>query len=484
MNYLKIKIVARLIAMAVFLSSFSTFSFFPRSASAAGARFPEYKPERLDNSLEVIVHEDHELPIVSFRVMIKAGSAMDPAGKEGLANFTSNVLTEGTETRSAREIAEAIDFVGGSLSSSAGYDASYISCDVLTKDLELALDILSDVILHPSFPGEEVERQRSQIITSIVGERDNKSAIANKNYQELLFGGHPYSHQVNGLEESVEAITRDDIAEFYETYYRPNISVMVITGDVKTGEVLESVRDALGTWKSGIILDLPPVEAVEPEGYRIRLIDKPDLTQSEIRVGYLGIRRNDPDYFPMLLMNYTLGGGGFSSRLMASIRGEKGLTYGVNSHFSARVSRGSFTVSTFTKTATTLETIQEILKGLEEMKRNGITPDELKDAKARYTGGFPLTIETPAQISGRILEAELYDLGEDYFFNYTTNIDHIDIDQVNALASRFLRSQDLVIVVVGNADLLRDDLKTLGDVEEVYYLGNKPEGEPPHEHHH
>jgi len=212
-----------------FLSLYLLSSPF-QAVCAETMQFPDYELESFDNGLKVIVYEDHELPVVYLEVMIMAGSAFDQAGKEGLANFTAETITEGTVSRSSTDIAEALDFVGGSISASSGYDATYISCTVLKKDFDLGLEILSDIILNPVFPEEEVERQRSQIITSIIGNRDQKSTIANNNFQEVLFGDHAYSHPVIGLKASIDTIMRDDIIQFYDSYYRPNNSVIVVPG--------------------------------------------------------------------------------------------------------------------------------------------------------------------------------------------------------------------------------------------------------------
>ena len=452
--------------------------FVPRAGGAGSAGFPPYRVDLLGNGLRVIVHEDHELPVVTMEIMIRAGSSLDPAGKEGLANFTAAVITEGTESRTATEISEAIDFVGGTISASTGYDATYVSCRVLKKDFEVGLDLLSDILLHATFPEEEVERQRSQIITSIAGDKDRKRVIADENFQEVLFGRHPYAHPVIGLRKGIEAISREDIVDFYRSFYRPNNSTMVVAGDVDRAEVLESLDRALKGWYSGLITRTIQPEVQRPSGYRIRLVNKPDVTQSEIRIGYAGIARKDPRYFPLLLMNYTLGAGAFSSRLMRTIRSDMGLTYGISSSLGARLFRGPFTISTFTRTETTVEAIRAILDQIEEMRSGGITEKELEAAKARYIGGFPLSIETPGQVAGKILEADLYGLGEDYMSRYTTAIEQVTLDEVNAAAAEFLRTEDLVIVVVGNADRIRDGLKRFGEVEEVFYMEMEPAASP------
>jgi zinc protease len=460
-----------------------TIAFSCVAGIAAGeAQIPVYEPELLDNGLKVIVHEDHELPVVYMELMIKTGSAVDPAGKEGLANFTAGTLTEGTESRNSVEIAEAIEFVGGSLSANAGYDATFLSCSVLKKNFDLGLDILAEVALHPAFPEEEVERQRSQIITEIIHNRDQKATIADINFQEVLFGDHPYSHAVIGTKESIGSITRADILEYYRTNYRPNASVIVVAGDVDRESVLESMRETFGGWKPVIVPETEQPEIPEPAGYRIRLVNKPDVTQSEIRIGYPGITRQDLRYFPLILMNYTLGAGNFSSRLMITIRSEKGLTYGIYSSLGARVLRGPFTISTFTRTESTLEAIEGIFEVIDKLKKEGSTAKELEDAKARYVGGFPLSIETPSQIAQQILRSELYGLGEDYLSRYTAAIERVDLEEVKSVASDFLRTQDMIIVVVGNADMLRDDLKKLGEVEEVFYIDLEGAEPPQHGH--
>ncbi len=466
---------------AVFLFTLSLIPGF-LTADAGSSQFPPYRVDVLSNGLKVIVHEDHELPVVHMEIMVRAGSSRDLAGKEGLANFTADIITEGTESKSATEIAEAIEFVGGSLSAATGFDASYISCEILKKDFELGLGLLSDILLHPSFPDEEIERQRSQILTMITGDRDKKESIAEKNFQEVLFGSHPYAHPIIGRKKSVQEISRDDIVDFYRSFFRPNNSTIVISGDVDRAEVLEALNRSLGGWEPGLITQTVRSDVERPSGYRIRLVDKPDLTQSEIRIGYPGIIRNDPNYFPLLLMNYNLGAGSFSSRLMQTVRSKMGLTYGISSHLGTRVLRGPFTISTFTRTETTGKAIRAIFGEIEKMRSEGITETEFKNAKARFIGGFPLSIETPSQITGKILEADLYGLGEDYMARYTASIDQVSLEQVNEVASEFLRTEDLVIVVVANAEQVRDELSEFGEVEEIFYIDLGSESAPSHDH--
>jgi zinc protease len=428
-------------------------------------KLPPIKEKVLENGLKVIVVEHHELPIVSLRLVCKAGSQYDPPGKAGVTNFMTGLLKKGTESRSATDIADKIDYIGGKLGAGSGWSATYVTCTVLTKHLETGLDLMQDIALHPAFSDDEIERLRQQTLSSIKNSKDQPASLASEAFNAWLYGNHPYAFPTEGTEETVTGITRDDILEQYHRIFIPNNAVLFIVGDIKPKQAFKIAEKAFGDWNQGEIPQVEFPEVKNPEGYRIRLINKPDATQARIRIGHLGIARENEDYFPIVVMNYVLGGGGFSSRLMKVVRSEKGLTYGIRSTFNARLQPGPFTISTFTKNETTLEAIEETIAQLKKYQEEGPTDKELEEAKSYLTGSYPLNFETPGNIAGQLQAIEIYNLGSDYIEKYRSRVNAVTKEEVRKAARKYLHPDDLLIVVVSNADEVKEDLEKLAPVE-------------------
>jgi zinc protease len=432
----------------------------------AGEGLPsiKYQKATLDNGLRVIIVEHHELPTVAIELLVRAGSVNDPQGRPGLAYLVAQLLREGTDLKSSLEISEEIDFIGGTLRVECDYDSTSAGTTALAKHFRTVLEMLSDVTRHPAFRPKEVELQRDKAITSINRERDNKRTIARRHFAEMLYGTHPYNHPPIGTTDGLRSITAEEIAQFHKRHYLPNNSILTVVGDIEPAEALAAVEEVFGNWKRAEVQrpTLPPVPNID--GYRIRLVDKPDLTQTEIHVGHLGIKRTSPDYFSLLLLNNILGVGP-TSRLYTNIRAEKGLSYGVRSRFDARRLRGPFTIRTFSRNETALEALWLVLDELRRLKSGGVTEKELDGARSYYIGHFPLGLETPTQIATKIIEQEFYGLPEDYLEKYLDNIRSVSREDVNRAAGRFLDPQNLIIVLVSRAEDTLKDAQTLGEVE-------------------
>lgn len=440
------------------------------TATAQEIKLPPIKKTTLDNGLKLIVIEHHELPVVAFRLVLKSGSAYDPTGKAGLANLTAGLLRKGTKTRSATQIAEEIDFVGGSLGAGSGLDATYATCQVLTKHFDVGLDLLSDIILNPTFKEDEIERLSKQTLAAIKQQKDDPGSVAEEKFREFVFGDHPYGQPSEGTEESIVALTRDDIINFHKKYYVPNNVILAVVGDVKSGEAIKKVKAKFSQWRGA---EVTPPSFVEPppiKGHQILLVDKPDLTQTYIRVGHLGIERKNPDYFAVRVMNYILGGGGFASRLMDEVRAKRGLTYGIRCNFDSYKLRGAYEVSTFTRNDSTAVAIGAIIEQIKRIRAEEVTDKELEDTKSFYNGYFPLQFETPSQIATQILNVELYDLGEDYIKNFRKNIKAVTKKDVLRVAQKYLDPDNLKLVVVSKADDVKSSLESLGEVEVISFL--------------
>ncbi len=445
-----------------------SLSALAQSASDEIKLPPIYK-ETLDNGLQVMVIEHHELPIVAFRLVTKSGGMDDPSGKAGLANFVADLLRQGTKTRAAIQISEEIDFIGGSLGAGADYDYLNVNCQVLKKHFEKGLDLLADVVLNPSFADEEIERLRSKRIGEIKQAWDDPETVADLKFREFLYGNSPLAFPLDGTEESVKGLTRQDIVSFHQAHFIPNNSILAVVGDVTKSEVLARLKQKFGSWKEQT---LPARNFAEPEpvkGMQVLLVDKPDLTQTYINFGHLGIQRNHPDYFPVLVMNYILGGGGFSSRLMQEVRANRGLTYGISCYFDMYKEGGSYSVGTFTRNDSTLAVIQASLDEIKRIRSEKVSEKELEDAKNFYSGYFPSRFETPQQIATQVIYVEIYGLGDDYLKNYRKNVSNITVADIQRVAQKYLNPENLKFAVVSNAADVKAKLESLGSVKTVAY---------------
>jgi zinc protease len=418
----------------------------------------------LDNGLRVIMVEHHELPIVAIEMLVKAGSVHESRDKPGLAHIVTQLLREGTRTKDSLEISESIDFIGGSLSVDCEYDSSSVTTTALVKHFDTILDLLSEVVRFPTFKAKEIELHRDKAITAILREKDNKASIAVRHFSEMLYGEHPYANFPIGTTKGLKAISRDEIIQFHKTHYLPNNSILTVVGDIDYEKTLDCVKKAFGDWKRGAVSKptLPAVPKID--GYKIRIVNKPDLTQTEIRLGHMGIARNDPDYFALMLLNHIFGRGP-ASRLYTKVRSEKGLTYGANSGFAARKLQGPFYIRTYSKNETAIETLLLVLDELKKLKSGGVTKEELASAKSFYVGHYPLSMETAAQIASKILVQEFYGLPEDYMDKYLDSVMAVSMEDIEGAIKRVLDPGNMVITLVSKSEDILEEAKVLGEVE-------------------
>jgi zinc protease len=401
------------------------------------------------NGMTVLVLEQHFLPIVEVHALVKSGSAQDPPDKAGLANLVASLLDEGTTSRSSKQLAEQIDFVGGALEVKAGEDFTTASVRVLKKDAELGFILLADILQHPAFLKPEFERIRSQILGEMASDNDDPSHVAMKAFNQLVFHGHPYRWPLNGTEESLSKITHADVVSFYSREYTPSQVILTIVGDVTAEQVNNLVQAHFSPWKK----TTPPARNVKNaapvEKRTVQLIEK-DLTQSNVILGHGGISRNNPDFYAVTVMNYILGAGGFSSRLMDSIRDKQGLVYGIMSHFDARLMPGSFWVNFQTRTEATNQAIQSVLSELKNIREAPVTDQELSEAKSFLVGSFPLRLDSTAKLAQVLAQVEFYGLGFEYFSQYPKWIERVTKEDVQRVAKQYLYPQKYALVVVGN----------------------------------
>lgn len=401
------------------------------------------------NGMTVLFLEQHFLPTVEIHALVKVGSAQDPPDKAGLANLTASLLDEGTVIRTSRQIAEQIDFVGGSLGAHATEDFTTASARVLKKDADLGFALLADMLQHPAFHKQEFERVRAQILGEIVSDDDDPGNVAMKAFHQLIFHGHPYSWPAHGTEDTLNRITVADIQQFHAREYVPNQTILVIVGDLTQEQAATLVQNHFGSWKKGTSPSSITKKPTPLDRKMVQLIEK-DLTQSTIVLGHTGISRSNPDYYAVTVMNYILGAGGFSSRLMDSIRDKQGLAYGVMSQFDTRLMPGAFLINLQTRTEVTNQAITGVLTEIKGIRDAPVTDQELSEAKSFIVGSFPLRIDSSAKLANVLAQVEFYNLGLDYFTQYPKAIEKVTKDDVLRVAKQYLDPQHYALVVVGS----------------------------------
>ena len=401
------------------------------------------------NGMTVLILEQHFLPIVEIHAMIKAGSAQDPPDKAGTANLVASLLDEGTTTRTSKQLAEQIDFIGGSLETKASEDFTTASARVLKKDIDLGFTLLADLLQHPAFQRPEFERIRTQLLGEMASDNDDPGHVAMKAFNQLVFHGHPYRWPVNGTEETLSKVTLADVQAFYQREYQPSQTILTIVGDVTVEQATALVQTHFGLWKKGATPSRNAKDPLPIKKKTVQLIEK-DLTQSTIVLGHGGLSRSHPDFYSVMVMNYILGAGGFSSRLMDSIRDKQGLAYGIMSHFDARQMPGSFWINLQTRTEATNQAIAGVLLEMKNMRDAPVTDQELAEAKSFLIGSFPLRLDSTAKLAQVLAQVEFYNLGFEYFSQYPKWIDRVTKEDVQRVAKHYLDPQRYALVVVGN----------------------------------
>jgi predicted Zn-dependent peptidase len=454
-------------------------SLLPKEKPDPKLTLPAVQRRKLSNGLEVLVAEHHELPVVSLNLVMKMGAAGDPVGKAGLASLAADMLDEGTATRSSLDISDQLAGLGSSLNISAGWDSTTASMRTLTRHLDAALGIYADVISNPAFPDKELQRLRATRLAALRQQRDSPEAIAGLVFQTVLYGrSHPYGHPLTGDEASLGSLTGEDVRGFYETYYRPNNSALIVVGDVKPDQIVAKLEKAFAGWKSSHV---PAVDVsaapVQRDHSTIYLVDRPGSVQSVIQIGQVGVPRSSPDYFPLFVMNRILGGAS-SARINLNLREDKGYTYGASSAFSFRRGAGPFVAQAPVQGFSTKESVVEFMKELRGIRGEmPVTPAELDAAKQSVVRGFPRGFETPDQIANGLELIVTYDLPDTYFNSYIERVQAVTLEDVNRVANRYLQPDRMAVVIVGDRSKIEQSLRSLDNLGDHINLVNN-EGQP------
>ena len=432
----------------------------PRPLAARDVKFPPYALKTLANGLQVIAVSHHEQPAVSLRLMVRAGGAQDPADKPGVASLAAALLDQGTTTRSAEQIAHAIDSIGGVIGAGSGTEYSFIQAIVMKDSFGLGLDLVSDIAKNPAFAPQEIELQRKQMLSTLTVSYDDPEYLAGVVFERLVYGPHRYGRPDSGTPASLAAITRDDLAAFHKTWFGANNAILAVVGDVTTDEAFAGAERAFGTWgkaaSAAAQTETPPAPA-----RRLVIIDRPGAVQTEIRVGNTALPRKHPDYLALDLAVKILGGEG-GNRLHRVLRSDRGLTYGASADLNALKDAGTIVADTDTRSETTGEALRLIVDEMWKLQRERVGERELSDAQAYLTGSFPLTIETPSAIALQVLSSVFFGLDLRELETFRERVNAVTVDDIQRVARTYLHPDQLSIVLVGDATKFERQLAGVG----------------------
>lgn len=439
----------------------------PPPAAPREARLPQPVEKTLANGLRVIVVAKHDIPLVAAQLTFKTGGAADPKTKDGLAQLTSAVLTKGTKTRGAEEIARGVEALGATLDANAGWDSSAISLSVMSSNLTKAMAFVADVARNATFAKEELERERAQAIDALQVNLGEPRVLASVVASRLIFGDAPYGHSIEGTQASLPSITRGDLTAFYATHYRPDNAVLVLAGDVKAEDAFQLAQAQFGSWKRGEgatpaavvrTTTTPATTTTTALRPRVVVVDMPEAGQSAVAVGRAGIRRSDPAYMSAIVTNSVLGAG-YSSRLNQEIRIRRGLAYGAGSSFEPRADVGPFLARTETKHETAAEVVSIIVTELNRLASADVAASELTPRKAVLIGGFGQSLETTSGIVNRVSTLALYGLPLSEINRYVSGVQAVTAAEVRTFAAAHLGGKEVNVVVVGDAKQFLEPLR-------------------------
>ncbi len=425
----------------------------------------DIKKMTLSNGATLLVSEEHQLPMVTMMIEFDAGTRRDPKGKEGLAELTARCLSQGTKDLTAPEFDQKVDFMGSSVDVSAGRDYTTASMTTLKKYQGETLGLLSGILMQPGLRDADIERKRAEQVAEIKSAEEQPGYTADVEFVKDLFGDSPYGHPGAGSSDSVAKLTNDDVRGFYHDYYKLGGSIIAVAGDVSADEVKASLEKTLAGLSGTVTpqADPPPIN-VAP-GLHVKLIDR-SVVQANIIMGSGGVARSNPDFYRLKVMNYILGGGGFSSRLVKVVRSAHGLAYSVNSGFEPGKFQGAFTIGLQTKNQSSTEAIDLILQQLREIQEKPVSDAELDGAKQYLIGSFPLNIERQSAIASFMIQIEFYGLGLDYAEQYPKLIGSVTKDEVLAVAKKYLHPDAMIVVAVANqsdAKIKTSDMEKAAD---------------------
>lgn len=453
---------AALLAAAPMVSAMPAAN--PAEVNVAPLKLPPIHEEQLDNGLSIVTVERTDLPLVSIRLVLPAGSARDPKGREGLASFTAGLLRRGTDKHSADELDDAIESIGGLLGVDAGADHTSLGVTLPSEHAGTALGVMAELVREASFPKREFDLAKRRELAQLQQDLDDPSGVADLALGEFFYGAdHPYGHPGQGRTASVGKFTLKDVKKFRDQTYTPQGALLLFVGDVQPKQALELARKAFGGWKGPKLPSIAPPPPEAPKGLEILLVDKPDATQAQVRMAVPGIARKDSRYHATVVAN-TILGGGFTARLMDEVRVNRGLTYGISTRAVALREFGAVSLTTFTKTETVREILDVSLKVLDDFRAKGPTADEVEKAKRYAIGLYPARVEGNEALSEALASVRELGLPFDELERFRGEVARASLEQVQSSAGLFPSTAAAKVVIVGAASKIKPQLEGLGRV--------------------
>ena len=432
----------------------------PAIGPAPALKLPAIEKRTLSNGLQVQVMGMHKVPTVHLELAIRTGSGVDPAGKFGLASLAADMLDEGAGSRSALDISDAIDFLGAQLSTAGAIDATFVELHVPVARLADALPVMADVVIRPTFPDAELNRLREERLASLLEMQDDPEQLVQVAFPRIVFGNtHRYGTPVIGTAASLKAFTTADLKSFHQAQFNPSNAVLVVAGDVTADAVVPMLEKAFGAWKGTSSKTAPMASATQLTARRVYLVDKPGAAQSQVRIGWIGVPRSTPDYFPLRVLNTVLGEA-FTSRLNNNLREVHGYAYGASSRFDMRLGAGAFYATAGVQTDKTAEAVKEFFNELTRI-HEPIPVEELEKAKNYLALLMPRSFETTTGTADALAQAWVYDLPADYYLTYADRIRAVTAADVTRVAGKYIQPDKFAVVIVGDRKTIEPGLKAL-----------------------
>jgi len=443
-------------------------SQIPTAQKTRAFNFPKFDRFKLENGLQVVFACHEKLPILAFQLVINAGANFDPVGKEGIASFASDMLSEGTTNRSSYDFSHSLEDLGTQFSSNADWNGSFLEMIALKKQLKPSIELFCDALLNPAFDKDEIERLRKRLLNQRLRVADNAGSIAQEKFLELLYDESRYGLPIGGKSMQIKNFKTEDVTSFYKDVYQPHNATLIIVGDLTNAEAKTLAQENFSTWKNSVPKKIKEPQFALKDQRKLNLVHKENAQQAEIRIGHLGIDRNNPDYFAAALLNQILGGY-FLSRINLNLREDKGYTYGVSSRFITRKALGMFLINTAVETKFVVDSVKEIIMEIENIQKEVVSDKELEQAKGYLTGIFPLAFESGSQIAAGLSNIVVFDLEDDYYRTYRDKIMAITKEEVWEAAKKYLHPQRLSIVVCTDKTGVQADFEKEFDVQVSEY---------------
>lgn len=438
----------------------------PEPLAPVSFDIPQPAQAVLANGLQVIIFEDERLPLVSYRLAFNSGDINDPPDATGMTSAMASMLTEGTENYTSRQLAEKIERLGASIGASASDDFTIVSASSLSLYSSEILGLMAEVVLRPTFPEDELDLYRRNTVEHLKFQRSQAPFLAGEQSARLIYGDHPYS-KISPNAADIEKLDRDKLMAFHAATIIPNNAIFIVVGDVKREEFLAEMYRHYGDWQEG---SKQPGEFAQPpkrDARTLTIVDRPGSAQSNIVLTNLAIKRSDPDYFPMIVMNQVLGAGA-SSRVFMNLREEKGYTYGAYTRLGTKNRAGDLEATAEVRTAVTGDSLKEFFYELERIRDEKVGEQELGDAKNFLTGVFPIRAETQEGLTNLIVNQHIYSLTADYLQTYRDNVDAVTVDDVQRVAVKYVHPDEMAIVIVGDAGEVLPQAKEYAETVEIF----------------